>query len=419
MLSVQQHYLVGEQHQFVGNPLSSAVGRGNVIVQNEHSSDSNSSSCNDSVKDSTIGMSSAQKRKLYGSSLPQQQSSVARRNARERNRVKQVNNGFATLRQHIPDTLASYYASSANAGNNGGGNGSGSSSASGSKSNSKKLSKVEILRIALKYIETMKSLIDEHDAEILSSPSSSPSPNNLLQTLDCAGMNMDMNYELKSESDEESYAPVPNHYEHQYVHQDQYQMIQQQPQQLQQQQVQQQQQQQVTYINSNSPTPSFTSEASSTWKPRLWPGWWQLSHHEFLESADSGVVRLCATDEQRGEGSPSLHQSVAERQSASSTAAARVESGGCSGAPSRASDTKDDLQQTDSTHEINLSSTRVGYHNQSWARRLRQTNFHVLSEDRSVKTCASQLVDAFCNRMFHVFAGDIQSRGNDIKDDVH
>ncbi|KAL7307163.1 hypothetical protein TKK_0000887 [Trichogramma kaykai] len=259
MLSVQQQYLVGNQLQFIGTPLSTI--RGNVIVQNEHSSDSNSSSCNDSVKDSTIGMSSTQKRKLYGSNLPQQQSSVARRNARERNRVKQVNNGFATLRQHIPDTLATYYASSANAGGNNPGNGSGSSSASGSKSTSKKLSKVEILRIALKYIESMKSLIDEHDAEVMSqsSSSSSPSPNNIMQTLDSANVNIDMNYELKSESDEESYAPVQTHYEHQYVHQDQYQMIQQ-PQ-LQQ---QVQQQQQVTYINSNSPTPSFTSEASST-----------------------------------------------------------------------------------------------------------------------------------------------------------
>ncbi|KOC65426.1 Achaete-scute complex protein T5 [Habropoda laboriosa] len=34
---------------------------------------------------------------------------VARRNARERNRVRQVNNGFATLRQHIPSHIAAGY----------------------------------------------------------------------------------------------------------------------------------------------------------------------------------------------------------------------------------------------------------------------------------------------------------------------
>ncbi|XP_014229965.1 achaete-scute complex protein T3-like [Trichogramma pretiosum] len=271
MLSVQQHYQIAKAHRFIGTPLSTI--RGNVIVQNEHSNDSNSSSCNDSVKDNR--MSSAQKRKLYGSTLPQQQSSVARRNARERNRVKQVNNGFATLRQHIPDALATFYASSANpGGNNADGNGSGSSSASGSKSNSKKLSKVEILRIALKYIEGMKSMIDEHDAEAMSqtSSSASPLPNNIVQTLDSAGMTVDMNFELKSESDEESYPNVQTHYDQQYVHQDQYQMIQQQPQ-LQQ---QVQQQQQVTYVNSNSPTPSYTSETSSTGGSQ---GYGQGSYH--------------------------------------------------------------------------------------------------------------------------------------------
>lgn len=65
---------------------------------------------------------------------------VARRNARERNRVKQVNNGFATLRQHIPSHIAAGY------GDRG-----------------KKLSKVETLRMAVEYIRGLQRLLDEAD----------------------------------------------------------------------------------------------------------------------------------------------------------------------------------------------------------------------------------------------------------------
>ena len=68
---------------------------------------------------------------------------VARRNARERNRVKQVNNGFATLRQHIPSHVAQGY------GDRG-----------------KKLSKVETLRMAVDYIKGLKRLLDEADGII-------------------------------------------------------------------------------------------------------------------------------------------------------------------------------------------------------------------------------------------------------------
>ncbi|NXP63916.1 ASCL1 protein, partial [Chloropsis cyanopogon] len=43
----------------------------------------------------------------FGYSLPQQQpAAVARRNERERNRVKLVNLGFATLREHVPNGAA-------------------------------------------------------------------------------------------------------------------------------------------------------------------------------------------------------------------------------------------------------------------------------------------------------------------------
>ncbi|XP_068234046.1 achaete-scute homolog 2-like [Palaemon carinicauda] len=60
---------------------------------------------------------------------------VARRNARERNRVKQVNNGFATLRQHIPGAAKA-----------------------------KKISKVETLKQAVDYIRSLQELLEDHDA---------------------------------------------------------------------------------------------------------------------------------------------------------------------------------------------------------------------------------------------------------------
>lgn len=90
---------------------------------------------------------------------------VARRNARERNRVKQVNNGFATLRQHIPNSIAAAYESSSGRGGN------------------KKLSKVETLRMAVEYIRTLEDLLaasDDSENSYVSSSSISlssyPSP---------------------------------------------------------------------------------------------------------------------------------------------------------------------------------------------------------------------------------------------------
>ncbi|KAI5088645.1 achaete-scute-like 1b [Silurus meridionalis] len=65
----------------------------------------------------------------------QQPVAVARRNERERNRVKQVNMGFQTLRQHVPNGAAN-----------------------------KKMSKVETLRSAVEYIRALQRLLDEHDA---------------------------------------------------------------------------------------------------------------------------------------------------------------------------------------------------------------------------------------------------------------
>lgn len=88
---------------------------------------------------------------------------VARRNARERNRVRQVNDGFAALRSHIPDEVAAAFE---NANSNRGPN--------------KKLSKVETLRMAVEYIRNLESLLNigHSEKENLSRPSmeSFPSP---------------------------------------------------------------------------------------------------------------------------------------------------------------------------------------------------------------------------------------------------
>lgn len=63
---------------------------------------------------------------------------VARRNERERNRVKLINMTFSTLRDHIPN---------------------------GCKiGKSKKMSKVDTLKAAIDYIKHLQDLVDEHDA---------------------------------------------------------------------------------------------------------------------------------------------------------------------------------------------------------------------------------------------------------------
>ena len=71
-----------------------------------------------------------------GYSLPKAQpAAVARRNERERNRVKQVNMGFTTLREHVPNAAKN-----------------------------KKMSKVDTLRSATEYIKYLQQLLEENDA---------------------------------------------------------------------------------------------------------------------------------------------------------------------------------------------------------------------------------------------------------------
>lgn len=70
-----------------------------------------------------------------GYSLPQAQpATVARRNERERNRVKMVNMGFATLRNHVPHS---------------------------GKKQSAKMSKVDTLKSAIDYIKHLQRLLNE------------------------------------------------------------------------------------------------------------------------------------------------------------------------------------------------------------------------------------------------------------------
>ncbi|KAJ8667682.1 hypothetical protein QAD02_009345 [Eretmocerus hayati] len=138
MLSVQQQS--GGPHN---QGYTEFTQRGAVIVQ--------------TATGSTAEGLKAHKKKVYTGAAP---ASVARRNARERNRVKQVNNGFATLRQHIPQSLAQALGAEqpqqAPANNN---------TAAGRAAAAKKLSKVETLRMAVEYIKNLQQLLDEHDAE--------------------------------------------------------------------------------------------------------------------------------------------------------------------------------------------------------------------------------------------------------------
>ncbi|CAD1479975.1 unnamed protein product [Heterotrigona itama] len=175
MLSVQQQH---HHHNLHGSSTSSAqTHRSNVIV-------STSSMPSNDIK---IQQHGCKRSKIYGQAtgpygtVPHQPASVARRNARERNRVKQVNNGFATLRQHIPQSVAQALGGST-AGTHG-----------GSRAGSKKLSKVETLRMAVEYIRSLQRLLEEHDGgsdvTSVSSPTSSPPSSTSSASSTCSSSN--------------------------------------------------------------------------------------------------------------------------------------------------------------------------------------------------------------------------------------
>ncbi|XP_035431959.1 achaete-scute complex protein T3 [Spodoptera frugiperda] len=90
-----------------------------------------------------VDPSRCKKKSYLHQPYPTQPASVARRNARERNRVKQVNNGFAALRQHIPSAVSAALA--------------------GGRGSSRKLSKVDTLRLAVEYIKSLKRLLEESE----------------------------------------------------------------------------------------------------------------------------------------------------------------------------------------------------------------------------------------------------------------
>ncbi|XP_038213553.1 achaete-scute complex protein T3-like [Zerene cesonia] len=77
-----------------------------------------------------------------------QAASIARRNARERNRVKQVNDGFNALRKRLPAAVINALSGGARRGTG------------------KKLSKVDTLRMVVEYIRYLENLIEESDAEL-------------------------------------------------------------------------------------------------------------------------------------------------------------------------------------------------------------------------------------------------------------
>ncbi|GLV37175.1 lethal of scute [Carabus blaptoides fortunei] len=141
-------------------PLAPAPDKGSVLVSNNNN---NNNTTNADVLRC--------KRKInfvpYGGP-GHQPASVARRNARERNRVKQVNNGFATLRQHIPASVAAALAVPANTGN--------------ARGASKKLSKVETLRMAVEYIRSLQRMLDEYETETGGTASGSEVLNNRYYT---------------------------------------------------------------------------------------------------------------------------------------------------------------------------------------------------------------------------------------------
>ncbi|XP_028033279.1 achaete-scute complex protein T3-like [Bombyx mandarina] len=77
-----------------------------------------------------------------------QAASIARRNARERNRVKQVNDGFNALRKRLPAAVVAALSGGARRGSG------------------KKLSKVDTLRMVVEYIRYLQNMIDESDAAL-------------------------------------------------------------------------------------------------------------------------------------------------------------------------------------------------------------------------------------------------------------
>lgn len=162
----QRNLVIVRKKQRV-QPLSDS--QTNVLVQNTvatTSSVENLTASNVMKIVNSDSISAGKVMKSKGSTLPL---AVARRNARERNRVKQVNNGFAALRERIPDEVAECFESSH--GNR--------------RDATKKLSKVETLRMAVEYIRSLEKVLEidnelKHYTTIVDdTPNTSPLPSSI------------------------------------------------------------------------------------------------------------------------------------------------------------------------------------------------------------------------------------------------
>lgn len=116
---------------------------GNMFIDDERKINRNTPFSENSDNILQISNGSAKKRKTTDGPRTKTPiaETVARRNARERNRVKQVNNGFASLRHHIPESIAKCFEEVS------------------TKNSAKKLSKVETLRMAVEYIRQLESML--------------------------------------------------------------------------------------------------------------------------------------------------------------------------------------------------------------------------------------------------------------------
>lgn len=119
--------------------------------------------------------------------------SIARRNARERNRVKQVNDGFNALRRHLPASVVAALSGGARRGSG------------------KKLSKVDTLRMVVEYIRYLQQLLDESDAALgITRDKENTIPSNTAQAMTSMDMDDGFFYGSGSPCSEKPDSPAPS-----------------------------------------------------------------------------------------------------------------------------------------------------------------------------------------------------------------
>lgn len=139
----QIHHHQMQQHQQIMQSKGSSAAANAPVIRFNGSDIKNTCLPKTSAKRLTTSTSSSTSSSQYTTGpMP----SVERRNARERNRVKQVNNGFDKLRQYIPTKIVE--------------------AENGGRGVSKKLSKVDTLKLAVKYIQRMKEMLEDNDSRM-------------------------------------------------------------------------------------------------------------------------------------------------------------------------------------------------------------------------------------------------------------